>query len=126
MENINEFNNFEKNREENLEKYLGMGILISEEKNLQLKYNAALTFENYTQQNLDKVYEKKYQENFSSLKHDEFNFENKYYYLLEKISTDLSNEKLLLEKNKEQLLNNYKEEMYPYDKENNKKILLQL
>ena len=126
LENINEFNSFEKNREAYLEEYLGMGVLISEEKNLQLKYNATLAFENYTQQNLDKVYEKKYQENFSSLKHDEFNFENKYYYLLEKISTDLSNEKLLLEKNKEQLLNNYKEEMYPYDKEINKKILLQL
>lgn len=126
LENINEFNSFEKNRETYLEEYLGMGILISEEKNLQLKYNATLTFENYTQQNLDKVYEKKYQENFSSLKHNEFNFEDKYYYLLEKISTDLSNEKLLLEKNKEQLVNNYKVDIYSYDKEDNKKILLQL
>ena len=126
MENINEFNNFEKNREAYLEEYLGMGVLISEEKNLQLKYNATLTFENYTQQNLDKVYEKKYQENFSSLKHNEFNFEDKYCYLLEKISTDLSNEKLLLEKNKEQLVNNYKVDIHSYDKENNKKILLEL
>lgn len=126
FENINEFNNFEKNRGAYLEEYLGMGILISEEKNLQLKYNASLTFESYTQQNSDKVYEKKYQENFSSLKHNEFNFDSKYYYLLNKISTDLSNEKLLLEKNKEQLLNNYKADIYSYDKENNKKILLQL
>ena len=126
FENINEFNNFEKNREAYLEEYLGMGVLISEEKNLQLKYNATLSFENYTQQNLEKVYEKKYQKNFSSLKHDEFNFENKYYYLLEKISTDLSNEKLLLEKNKEQLVNNYKVDIHSYDKENNKKILLEL
>ena len=115
LENINEFNSFEKNRETYLEEYLGMGILISEEKNLQLKYNATLTFENYTQQNLDKVYEKKYQENFSSLKHNEFNFEDKYCYLLEKISTDLSNEKLLLEKNKEQLVNNYKVDIHSYE-----------
>ena len=126
LENINEFNSFEKNRETYLEEYLGMGILISEEKNLQLKYNAALTFENYTQQNLNKVYEKKHQENFSSLKHNEFNFSNRYYYLLEKVSANLSNEKLLLEKNKEQLLNNYKADIYSYDKENNKKILQQL
>lgn len=64
MENINEFNSFEKNRETYLEEYLGMGILISEEKNLQLKYNATLTFENYTQQNLDKVYEKNIKKTF--------------------------------------------------------------
>ena len=63
FENINEFNNFEKNREVDSEKYLGMDILISEEKNLQLRYNGRLTFENYTQQNLEKVYEKKYQKN---------------------------------------------------------------
>ena len=126
LENINEFNSFEKNREAYLEEYLGMGILISEEKNLQLKYNATLAFENYTQQNLNKVYEKKHQENFSSLKHNEFNFFNRYYYLLEKVSANLSNEKLLLEKNKEQLLNNYKADIYSYDKENNKKILQQL
>ncbi len=126
LENINEFNSFEKNREAYLEEYLGMGVLISEEKNLQLKYNATLAFENYTQQNLNKVYEKKHQENFSSLKHNEFNFSNRYYYLLEKVSANLSNEKLLLEKNKEQLLNNYKADIYSYDKENNKKILQQL
>ncbi|ERT35068.1 MobA/MobL family protein [Fusobacterium animalis] len=126
LENINEFNSFEKNREAYLEEYLGMGVLISEEKNLQLKYNATLAFENYTQQNLNKVYEKKHQENFSSLKHNEFNFSNRYYYLLEKVSANLSNEKLLLEKNKEQLLNNYKADTYSYDKENNKKILQQL
>ena len=65
-------------------------------------------------------------ENFSSLKHNEFNFSNRYYYLLEKVSANLSNEKLLLEKNKEQLLNNYKADIYSYDKENNKKILQQL
>ena len=126
LENINEFNSFEKNREAYLEEYLGMDVLISEEKNLQLKYNATLAFENYTQQNLNKVYEKKHQENFSSLKHNEFNFSNRYYYLLEKVSANLSNEKLLLEKNKEQLLNNYKADIYSYDKENNKKILQQL
>ena len=126
LENINEFNSFEKNREAYLEEYVGMGVLISEEKNLQLKYNATLAFENYTQQNLNKVYEKKHQENFSSLKHNEFNFSNRYYYLLEKVSANLSNEKLLLEKNKEQLLNNYKADIYSYDKENNKKILQQL
>ena len=126
LENINEFNSFEKNREAYLEEYLGMGVLISEEKNLQLKYNATLAFENYTQQNLNKVYEKKHQENLSSLKHNEFNFSNRYYYLLEKVSANLSNEKLLLEKNKEQLLNNYKADIYSYDKENNKKILQQL